>query len=195
MTTPTDRQDTSRGLPVLSWILTPVEGLARVMNVVGTLMVLGLVVVVNGDVIARNLFNAPFLGAVELVQFSLVLIVFMQLPDVIRVDRLTRSDGFLMVLGGMAPRLGSLLSRLIDLFAALFMGLIAWTIYPDFIETLHSGRYFGVPGVFTMPVWPQNLAITVASVMCVLMFVAKALRGPAPHLRGARPAAPGDEAA
>jgi hypothetical protein len=66
------------------------------------------------------------------------------------------------------------------------MGLIAWTIYPDFVETLHSGRYFGVPGVFTMPVWPQNLAITVASVMCTLMFIGKALTGPPPHICAAQ---------
>lgn len=170
----------------LTRVLRPVEGLARVMNVVGTLMVLGLVVVVNGDVLSRNLLNAPFMGSVELVQFSLVLIVFMQLPDVIRVDRLTRSDGFLMVLNGGWPFLGSALSRLIDLLAAVFMGLIAWTIYPDFVETLHSGRYFGVPGVFTMPVWPQNLAITVASAMCTLMFLGKVLTGPPPHICAAR---------
>lgn len=170
----------------LARALWPVEGLARVMNVIGTLMVLGLVVVVNGDVLSRNLLNAPFKGSFELVQFSLVLIVFMQLPDVIRVDRLTRSDGFLMVLNGAYPRLGSALSRLIDLLAAVFMALIAWTIYPDFVETLHSGRYFGVPGVFTMPVWPQNLAITVASIMCTLMFLGKVLSGPPAHICAAR---------
>lgn len=178
---PTDAPPGSRR-PFLNRVLWPVEGLARVMNVLGTLMVLGLVVVVNGDVLSRNLLNAPFLGSVELVQFSLVLIVFMQLPDVIRVDRLTRSDGFLILLNGAYPRLGSALSRLVDLLAAVFMGLIAWTIYPDFVETLHNGRYFGVPGVFTMPVWPQNLAITVASVMCMLMFLGKALTGPPEHI-------------
>ena len=59
-----------------------------------TLVVLALVLVVNYDMGARNLFNAPFNGAVEVVQFSMVLIVFLQLPDVVRVNRLTRSDGF-----------------------------------------------------------------------------------------------------
>lgn len=171
---------------MIARLILPVEMLARLMNVVGTLMVLGLVVFVNGDVLARNLFNAPFAGIFEAVQFSLVLIVFMQLPDVIRVNRLTRSDGFLMVLNGMFPRLGGALSRLIDLVSAVFMALIAWTIYPEFVETLHSGRYFGVEGLFTMPAWPQNLAITVAGVMCALLFLGKAISGPPDHIAGRR---------
>lgn len=70
-------------------------------NTIGTLMVLCLVVVVDYDVIARGVFNKPFGGAVEVVQFAMVLIVFLQLPDVVRVNRLTRSDGFLAV---MQPR-------------------------------------------------------------------------------------------
>ena len=76
-----------------------VTRLATVANAVGTLVVLVLVGVVNFDVGARGLFNAPFHGAVEVVQFSMVLIVFLQLPDVIRADRLTRSDGFLVAVG------------------------------------------------------------------------------------------------
>lgn len=176
--------------PAFLRLLLPIEGLARLMNVIGTLMVLGLVVFVNADVLSRNLFHAPFRGIFEAVQFSLVMIVFMQLPDVIRVGRLTRSDGFLMVLNGMFPRVGAALSRLIDLVSAVFMALIAWTIYPEFVETLHSGRYFGIEGVFTMPAWPQNLAITVAAVMCTLLFLGKVISGPPDHIRARRKGRP-----
>jgi len=52
-------------------------------NIAGTLLVLALVAVVNYDVVARGFFNAPFRGAVEVVQFTMVLIVFLQLPDVV----------------------------------------------------------------------------------------------------------------
>jgi len=64
------------------------ERIAIVANATGTLVVLALVVVVNYDVVAREWFNQPFHGAVELVQFSMILIVFLQLPDVVRVNRL-----------------------------------------------------------------------------------------------------------
>ena len=80
------------------------DGIAMAANAAGTLVVVLLVAVVNYDIIARGLFNRPFLGAVEVVQFSMVLIVFLQLPDVIRVGRLTRSDGFLGLLAVRAPK-------------------------------------------------------------------------------------------
>ena len=126
------------------------EGLAVTANAVGTLVVLALVAVVNFDVVARGAFAAPFMGAVEVVQFSVVLIVFLQLPDVVRVNRLTRSDGFLILLRARAPGAARLLSGIIDIAAAIFMGLICWTIYPEFVETLHNGRFMGIDGVFSL---------------------------------------------
>ena len=74
---------TARIATALTWI-------AVAANVVGTVVVLLLVLAVNTDVVARGVFSAPFRGTVEVVQFSMVLIVFLQLPDVVRVDRLTR---------------------------------------------------------------------------------------------------------
>jgi TRAP-type C4-dicarboxylate transport system permease small subunit len=144
-------------------------------NAIGTLVVLGLVLVVNVDVVGRGFFNAPFLGAVEVVQFSMVLIVFLQLPDVVRVNRLTRSDGFLLVAGGRWPRLSRFIRRAIDLVAGIFMTLVAFAIWPEFIEMLESRDFFGVPGVFTAPWWPIKLVIFVSAVMCSLLFFFKAL--------------------
>lgn len=144
-------------------------------NVVGTLVVLALVGVVNFDVVARGLFNAPFLGAVEVVQFSMVLIVFLQLPDVVRVNRLTRSDGFLVILSKKAPRLTAFLTHVIETVSAVFMALVAIAIWPEFTEMWHTKDYFGVPGVFTAPWWPIKLVIFLSTVLCTLIFVFKVL--------------------
>ena len=138
--------------------------------------VLVLVFVVNFDMISRSAFNAPFLGAVEVVQFSMVLIVFLQLPDVVRVNRLTRSDGFLVVLGQRLPWLTAALTRLIEGISAIFFALIAIAIWPEFTEMWETRDYFGVPGVFTAPWWPIKLAIFVSAVLCTLIFVLKILR-------------------
>lgn len=144
-------------------------------NALGTLVVLGLVVIVNFDVVARGLFNAPFLGAVEVVQFSMVLIVFLQLPDVVRVNRLMRSDGFLVVIAGRFPRFAAALRRVIDGISAVFMGLIAVAIWPEFLEMWETKDYFGIPGVFTAPWWPIKLVICLSAALCVLIFVLKVL--------------------
>jgi TRAP-type C4-dicarboxylate transport system permease small subunit len=151
------------------------NGIAISANVVGTLVVLVLVVIVNFDVVARGFFNAPFLGAVEVVQFSMVLIVFLQLPDVVRVDRLTASDGFLAVVAKRFPVFTTTLRRAINLLAATFMGLIAVAIYPQFIEMWHTNDYFGVPGVFTAPWWPIKLVILLSAGLCAILFALKVI--------------------
>ncbi|SEI89125.1 Tripartite ATP-independent periplasmic transporters, DctQ component [Marinovum algicola] len=147
------------------------DGIAMAANAAGTLVVVLLVAVVNYDIIARGLFNRPFLGAVEVVQFSMVLIVFLQLPDVIRVGRLTRSDGFLGLLAVRAPRKGRLLSRAIDLISAIFMALVVYAMWPEFLEMWASQDYFGVPGVFTAPWWPVKLVILLSAGLCVVHFL------------------------
>ena len=149
------------------------ERISTVANAAGTLTVLALVAVVNYDVVARGVFNRPFMGAVEVVQLPMVLIVFLQLPDVVRVNRLTRSDGFLTIAAKRWPRVGQLMHNLIDCVAAVFMLLVAIAIWPEFTDMLESRDYFGVPGVFTAPWWPIKLVIFFSAALCVLMFVLK----------------------
>lgn len=147
------------------------DGIAMAANAAGTFVVVLLVAVVNYDIIARGVFNKPFLGAVEVVQFSMVLIVFLQLPDVVRVGRLTRSDGFLGLLHSRAPRKGRTLSRVIDLASAVFMGLVVIAVWPEFTEMWQTKDYFGVPGVFTAPWWPVKLVIVLSAALCAVHFV------------------------
>lgn len=144
-------------------------------NVVGTLLVLVLVVVVNYDVFSRELFNSPFRGAIEVVQFAMALIVFLQLPDVVRVGRLTRSDGFLAIVGSRWPKFASALRRAIDALSAVFMALVAVAVWPVFLEMFASQDYFGVPGVFTAPWWPIKLVTTLSAGLCAVIFVLKIL--------------------
>ncbi|MEP3427426.1 MAG: TRAP transporter small permease [Roseibium sp.] len=144
-------------------------------NVVGTLIVLALVLVVNYDVVARGFFNAPFRGAVEVVQFSMVLIVFLQLPDVVRMNRLTRSDGFLTILETTRPKLAMTLRRIINTASAVLMGLVAFAIWPEFVEMYETKDFFGVPGIFTAPWWPVKLTIYLSATLCTILFILKVI--------------------
>lgn len=144
------------------------SGIAMAANAAGTFVVVALIAVVNYDIVARGLFNKPFLGAVEVVQFSMVLIVFLQLPDVIRVGRLTRADGFLMLMPARRPALGSRLSQVIDLVSALFMVPVAIAIWPECADMWATKDYFGVPGVFTAPWWPVKLVIFLSACLCTV---------------------------
>lgn len=162
----------------LTAVRKPLDGIAISANAVGTLVVLGLVLIVNYDAIARSLFNSPFLGAVEVVQFSMVLIVFLQLPDVIRVGRLTRSDGLLGLVARSNPAAGRVMSRIIDLFSLTFMVIIAIAIWPEFLEMWETQDFFGIPGVFTAPWWPVKLVIFLSACLCALHFILHVAKGP-----------------
>lgn len=159
-----------------------VAGLSRVANTLaiasnalGTLVVLALVVVLNVDVILRGLFSAPLKGTYEMVQFSVVLIVFLQLADVVRVDRLTRSDGFLNLLHNKRPGLTASLRRIINAVSAIFMGLIAYITFPEFLHMWQTQDYFGVPGLFTLPWWPVKLVIAFGTALSCVIFAIKVI--------------------
>lgn len=148
---------------------------AIVANAAGTFTVLTLVVILNVDVIARGLFNAPLKGTYEIVQLSVVFIVFLQLADVVRVDRLTRSDGFLNLLHARRPGLTANLRRIINAISAIFMGLIAYIMFPEFLKMWETQYFFGVPGVFTVPWWPIKLVIACGSALACVIFVLKVI--------------------
>ncbi len=177
---------------------------ATAANMVGTGIIFVLVAILNADVVARGAFHDPIRGVVEMVIFSLALIVFMQLPDVVRSNRLTRSDGMLLLLFETRPRAARMLTRLIDLIAGIFMALIAWTMWPEFVESFESCHFFippefgpeptgvfladmsaafqrceyaGTPGIFTAPLWPIKLAICFSVSLCTIIFFLKALIG------------------
>lgn len=147
--------------------------LAIASNALGTLVVLALVVILNVDVIARGLFASPVPGTYEMVQFSVVMIVFLQLADVVRVDRLTRSDGFLNLMHARRPGLTANLRRMINALSAIFMGLIAYITFPEVLKMWETQDYFGVPGLFTLPWWPVKLVITAGTALSCLIFVLK----------------------
>ncbi|MCO4838065.1 MAG: TRAP transporter small permease [Oceanospirillaceae bacterium] len=156
----------------LTWVA---NSLAITANAAGTFTVLALVVILNVDVVARGLFNSPLKGTYELVQLSVVFIVFLQLADVVRVDRLTRSDGFLHLLHGRSPKLTNAIRRMINAVSAIFMGLIAYIMFPEFIKMWGTQDYFGVPGLFTVPWWPIKLVIAGGSALASLIFILKVI--------------------
>ncbi len=148
---------------------------AQCANALGTLCVLALIGVVAMDIVSRTVFNAPIMGTIEIVQFSMVLIVFLQLPDVVRANRLTRSDGFLLIARKRWPLLARRLGQVIDFIASLFMVAIAFSIWPEFVDMLETRDYFGIPGVFTAPWWPIKLVIFISAVLSAILFALRIL--------------------
>ena len=141
------------------------------MNAAGSFWVLLLILLVTGDALGRSLFAAPIVGTVELVQISIVGIVFMQLGDAVRSGRLTRSETFLDLLRLARPRAAAALEALFCLLGALYMGIGLWGSVPLLAEALERNSWIGNEGVFTAPVWPVKTVIVAGLAVCLIQFL------------------------
>ena len=147
------------------------EKLVRVLNGIGTLWILALLILINADVAGRNLFLAPIDGVIEMVEISMIAIVFLQLGDATRVGRLTRSDGFFGLIQSRKPQVGRIMGAIFDLFGAIMMFFILYGTWPALIEAWTLNDYVGNEGVFTAPKWPMIFILLLGSAVTLLLFL------------------------
>jgi TRAP-type mannitol/chloroaromatic compound transport system permease small subunit len=153
------------------------------LNAFGSIWVLFIVIIICTDSFGRSFFNRPFDGVNEVVAVSMAFVVFCQLADTVRLDKLTRSDSFL-------PRLQashSLIARLIVcsfdvLGMAIMIAIIIGTV-PLLIESIERGYFVGESGIFTFPDWPIKAMVVLGSVMATLCFASRVVS----HWRASAP--------
>ena len=151
----------------------PFSRVIGAMNAAGTLWIIGLMVLINADIVGRGALNAPIAGTPELVSFSIVGIVFLQLAHTLRSGSMTRSDVLLNVLQRRAPRFRRGLLALFHLAGGVLMFLIAWKYWPSVAQAWqHPERNFmGNPGFFTIPLWPLFILVFLGIVATAIQFV------------------------
>ncbi len=138
----------------LPWGLHRVTG---AMNALGTLWILALMVLINTDVLGRNLAGKPLSGVPELVALSIVGIVFLQLADTLRAGRFTRADVLLDRLALGSPRACAALHTLFHAVGAALLVVILWASWSPLVESIRIQEYVGAIGDFQAPVWPIRL--------------------------------------
>ncbi len=141
------------------------------MNAAGSCWIVVLMLLINTEAIGRSAFNQPIIGVIEMIEISIVGIVFMQLADSLRRGVLTRSDGLYNQVMARLPRAGHVMGALTMLLGAVFMSLILWGMIPFLIDAWRNDHYIGVEGMFTAPVWPVALIIVVAIAVTMVQFL------------------------
>jgi len=134
------------------------------------------ILLVTADAIGRSFFAHPIAGVTEMVQISIVGIVFSQLADAIRNEKLTRSDSFLTWLGHRSPPKRHRLEAVFLLLGALYMGLALWGSVPLLLEAIERNSYLGNEGVFTVVVWPVKAITVLGLLVCLIEFARQAQR-------------------
>lgn len=166
-------------LSLFQWLVTR-------MNALGTAWVFLLMIMINADAFGRTLFAAPIDGVIEMVELSLVGIVFMQLADATRRGRLTRSDGFFNLVMSRRPQAGRYMGAAFDFLGALFMAIIVYGSVPLLLDSIENDYYVGNEGVFTFPVWPIKTIILIGCIVAALQFLIFVWR----YLAGSDPRTP-----
>lgn len=141
------------------------------MNALGTVWIFGLMLLVNADIIGRELFFAPVRGTTELLALSIVGIVFLQLGHTLMIGRFTRSDMVIEALLTNRPRIGHALQLVFHLGGAALLGIIFWGSIDMFADAIRIKEYVGAVGDFTAPTWPVRLLILIGSAATGIQFL------------------------
>lgn len=149
---------------LLEWVLNGLNGL-------GSIWIFVLTILINMDAFGRTLFANPIEGVVEIVEMSIVAIVFLQLGDATQRGRLTRSDGLFNRALIRFPRAGRAMGALFDLLGMIFMAIVIYGTVPEMIEVVEENLYYGSEGVFTAPKWPVYLIILIGATVTLLQFL------------------------
>ena len=143
----------------------------QALNALGTLWIVLLMLLINTDVLGRNLLNAPVRGVTELVSLSIVGIVFLQLADTLHSGRITRADVLLQGLERSHPQGAALLHAVFHGVGAALMATILWAAWEPLWESIRIREYVGAIGDFTAPVWPVRLVMLIGLAATLATFV------------------------
>ncbi len=146
--------------------------LNRAMNALGTLWILGLMVLINLDVFGRNLLNHPVRGVTEMVSISIVGIVFLQLADTLHAGRFTRADILLDRLKRTHPSLADAVQAAFHLVGLALMVVILLASWEPLVDSVRIQEYVGAVGDFQLSVWPIRLITLIglsATAICFLL--------------------------
>jgi tripartite ATP-independent transporter DctM subunit len=141
------------------------------MNSVGTLWIFALMFLICADVAGRYLLNAPIKGAAEMVGYSIVTAVFLQMASTLRAGRFTRVELLIEPLQARRPGAGHAFSAVYHLVGAAMFALVTWGTWPKLRDAWAYDEITGTPGVFVFLIWPFLAAIVLGAAVTAAEFL------------------------
>lgn len=142
-----------------------------VLNVVGTVLIVVMALAVNADILGREIFSRPIAGVTEFVGLSIVAVVFLQMANTLREDRHVANDLILAYVARKRPRVARFCYGVFHVIGALLMALIAWYVWPIFLENYEGDYYKGTGGVVEIPVWPFMTVVLIGACATVIQYL------------------------
>ena len=141
------------------------------MNSVGTLWIFTLMFLICADVAGRYVFSAPLKGAAEMVGYSIVAAVFLQMASTLRAGRFTRVEFLIDRLEARRPAAGHVFKAVYHLVGAVVFALITWGTWPKLADAWAYDEITGTPGVFVFQIWPFLAVIVIGAAVTAVEFL------------------------
>lgn len=170
---PSQHNETDGGVLPPS-VNSPISYLTGLFNILGGLWTFLLMLLICADVLARAAFNHPIAGVPEIVAFSIVCIVFLQLGRTAELGRIMRADTFQTMFERISPRLNMFISVLAELGGAVLVFIIIYGVWPRMMSDYEAGYFIGTPGIFTFPSWPLSAVVIAGAAVAGIHFVLRA---------------------
>ncbi len=145
----------------------PVKRIAEVIHVISAFWVLVIAGIILVDVLGRQFFNSPLLGAVEIIKNSVVSITFLQLPLAIYSGGMLRTT---LLYGAVGPKYQKVLRSLTNILGFLFFAGVAYSSWGPFLEALAINEYEG-EGALRVPTYPVRLLVVLTSIFAAFIYI------------------------
>jgi TRAP-type C4-dicarboxylate transport system permease small subunit len=142
------------------------------LNTLASVWVLFIVLLVSADVICRGAFNAPIPGVPEIVRFSIVGMVWLQMAYTLRSGNHLRTTLVLGIMPAFGQRLILVVNSLVGV--GLFV-LITWLGWIEMMKTWEIGAFEGEHPV-RIPIWPIWGILVGGAALTALQFALDAVR-------------------
>jgi TRAP-type C4-dicarboxylate transport system permease small subunit len=141
--------------------------LTRTLNALAAAWLVLLAVIILYDVVGRGVFDAPFMGAHEIVGNSVVGILFLQLPNAIQRSGMARTT---LIYDKMGPWGRNLIDGSTSVCGIVFFCGIAIGGWGDMITGWQIGEYEGI-GALEVPVYPIRTLTVVLSFLSATIYL------------------------
>lgn len=141
-------------------------GLVSGLNLVASLWVLMLVALVSADVIGRGAFNSPIPGVPEMVKFSIVGMVWLQMAFTLRAGKHLRTTIGLSLMPAAGQRAVLVLNALVGV--AMF-AFIAWLGVDEMVASWEIGAFEGEHPV-RIPVSPLWAVLVAGACLTAIQY-------------------------
>ena len=144
-----------------------IVGVARAIHILSSVWVFLLALVILVDVFGRVLFLSPLPGTKEILQNSVIMVTFLQLPLAVYSGSMLRTT---LVVDAMPPMVQRLLRTLCYVLGFGLFAAIGWATIPEAFDALRIGEYEG-EGSLRIYTWPIRFLIVVTALFAAFAYV------------------------